>query len=176
MTRFPFNIQDRKLKWMNTVIKIISACLLLLLAACVKNESVEPQVPLADARMEVDIQNYLRSHNETAVRDVSVLYYQILAPGDSIHFVKATSVPTVIYTTRLLNGTSVGTSFGPTDFDHRELQNHIPGWQIGLQKISKGGKIRLFIPPVLAYGSAGIAGVIPPDAILISEIELVSIK
>jgi FKBP-type peptidyl-prolyl cis-trans isomerase len=90
--------------------------------------------------------------------------------------VKATSVPTVVYTTKLINGIVVGTSFGPTDFDHRELKNHIPGWQIGLQKISRGGKIRLYIPPVLAYGSIGVAGVIPPDAILISDIELVSIK
>mgnify|MGYP001550323893 FL=1 len=176
MTGFPFNIRNSKQKRMNTVVKIISACLLLLLAACVKNESSELPAPMADVRMEADIQNYLRSHNETAVRDVSGLYYQILAPGDSIHFVKATSVPTVIYTTRLLNGVSVGTSFGPTDFDHRELKNHIPGWQIGLQKISEGGRIRLFIPPALGYGSAGIAGVIPPNAILISEIELVSIR
>ncbi len=159
---------------MNTVVKIICASLLLILGACSKNSSSE------ELRMggvaENAIQQYLHEHNETAIRDVSGLYYRVDAPGDSTHFVKATSIPTVIYTNYLVTGEVVGTSVGPTDFDHRMLKNHIPGWQIGLQKISQGGKIRLYIPSALAYGSVGVNGVIPPNAILISDLELVSIR
>lgn len=161
---------------MNIAVKlIVSACLLLAMGSCLKKDNMS-QMPQADVRAENIIQDYLNSHNLTAQRDVSGLYYQIVQPGDSVHFVKATSIATVIYTNQLLTGETVGSSFGPTDFDHRELKNHIPGWQIGLQKISLGGKIRLYIPPALAYGSIGIPGIIPPNAVLISDLELVSIR
>lgn len=159
---------------MNTVVKIICASLLLILGACSKkNSSDELRM---DGVTENAIQQYLHEHNETATRDVSGLYYRVEDPGDSTHFVKATSIPTVIYTNYLVTGEVVGTSLGPTDFDHRMLKNHIPGWQIGLQKISEGGKIRLYIPAALAYGSVGVNGIIPPNAILISDLELVSIR
>jgi FKBP-type peptidyl-prolyl cis-trans isomerase FkpA len=159
---------------MNTVVKIICASLLLILGACSKKSSSDEL--MMDGATENAIQRYLHEHNETAIRDVSGLYYRVDAPGDSTHFVKATSIPTVIYTNYLVTGEVVGTSLGPTDFDHRMLKNHIPGWQIGLQKISQGGKIRLYIPSALAYGSVGVNGVIPPNAILISDLELVSIR
>lgn len=148
---------------------------MVVLMACSKKEG-SVQMDAADVRMENIILSYLTAHNETAIKDVSGLYYRILEPGDSVHFVKASSIPTVMYSNRLLNGDLVGSSFGPTDFDQRELKNHIPGWQIGLQKISQGGKIILYIPPALAYGSTGIPGIIPPNAVLISEVELVNIR
>jgi FKBP-type peptidyl-prolyl cis-trans isomerase len=160
---------------MNTAVKIISACLMVLLMACTKKEG-SLQMDAADVRMENVILSYLSAHNETAIKDASGLFYRIVEPGDSVHFVKATSIPTVIYSNRLLNGDIVGSSFGPTDFDQRELKNHIPGWQIGLQKISQGGKIVLYIPPALAYGTTGIPGIIPPNSVLISEVELVNIR
>lgn len=134
---------------------------MILLVACTKQEG-PLTLDAADVRMENVILNYLSAHNETAIKDASGLYYRILAPGDSVHFVKATSIATVIYSNKLLSGDIVGSSFGPTDFDQRELKNHIPGWQIGLQKIAQGGKIVLYIPPALAYGSTGIPGIIPP--------------
>ncbi|MFA5058975.1 MAG: FKBP-type peptidyl-prolyl cis-trans isomerase, partial [Opitutaceae bacterium] len=55
------------------------------------------------------------------------------------------------------------------------LNNVIPGWAEGLQKINQGGKIRLYIPPDLAYGDNGQQG-IPPGATLIFDIELLEIK
>ncbi|MBO9728175.1 MAG: FKBP-type peptidyl-prolyl cis-trans isomerase [Chitinophaga sp.] len=149
---------------------------MIIATSCMKQKDASPMMDAIDVRMENVILSYLASHNETAVKDVSGLYYRILQPGDSTHFVKATSIPTIIYTNQLLNGDIVGSSFGPTDFDRRELKNHIPGWQIGLQKISQGGRIRLFIPPALAYGATGVPGIIPPNAVLISDVELVNIR
>lgn len=52
----------------------------------------------------------------------------------------------------------------------------IPGMLEGLQKINAGGKIRLYIPPHLAYGDDGLQGMIPPSAALIFEIELLEVK
>jgi FKBP-type peptidyl-prolyl cis-trans isomerase FkpA len=51
----------------------------------------------------------------------------------------------------------------------------VPCWTEGVQKMKEGGKAKLVCPPELAYGSRGIAGVIPPNATLTFEIELLKI-
>jgi FKBP-type peptidyl-prolyl cis-trans isomerase len=52
----------------------------------------------------------------------------------------------------------------------------IPGWEQGLVGMKRGGHRRLVIPPSLAYGKEGAGGVIPPNATLIFDITMLSIK
>ncbi|WP_161596792.1 FKBP-type peptidyl-prolyl cis-trans isomerase [Chitinophaga vietnamensis] len=147
------------------------------LSACMKEQSSLNDIMQAGERSDNAILSYLRVHNDTTVsKDPSGLFYKIIYPGDSIHYLSLNSIPTVSYTYQLTNDQVVVNSFGETDFNGRRLKDHILGWQIGLKKISKGGKIILYMPPSLAFGTVGIPGLIPPEAVVISEVELIDFR
>ncbi len=52
----------------------------------------------------------------------------------------------------------------------------IPGWDEGVQGMKVGGSRQLTIPPAMAYGENGAGGVIPPNATLLFDIELLDVR
>jgi peptidylprolyl isomerase len=52
----------------------------------------------------------------------------------------------------------------------------IPGWDEGIARMREGGQAQLIIPPELAYGASGAGGVIPPNATLTFDVELVDVR
>jgi FKBP-type peptidyl-prolyl cis-trans isomerase len=111
--------------------------------------------------------------NKNIVELPDGLRYEIVKAGDGTA-PKPTDTVKVNYTGTLINGTVFDSSAqrGPAEF---ALDKVIPGWTEGLQKTSKGGKIKLYVPPQLAYGDDGRPG-IPPGSVLIFEVELLDIK
>ena len=112
--------------------------------------------------------------NKNVVELPSGLRYEILKSGDGA-YPKASDTVTVHYTGTLVDGTVFDSSVQrgqPAEFP---LDGVIPGWTEGIQKINKGGKIKLYVPPSLGYGDDG-KGSIPPGATLVFEVELLSFK
>ncbi|HEY6837843.1 MAG TPA: FKBP-type peptidyl-prolyl cis-trans isomerase [Geobacteraceae bacterium] len=112
-----------------------------------------------------------------AVTTPSGLSYQDLVVGTGPAPVPGKAVK-VHYTGWLTNGTKFDSSLDrgtPFEFVIGAGQV-IPGWDEGVMTMKVGGKRKLIIPPQLGYGSAGAGGVIPPNATLIFDVELISVE
>ncbi len=88
----------------------------------------------------------------------------------------ATNQVTVHYTGTLLDGKKFDSSVDRGQPATFPLNQVIPGWTEGLQLMKVGGKTKFIIPPTLGYGAAGAGGVIPPNAWLIFDVELLDVK
>ena len=143
------------------VIAIISATL-----SCKKTDTTCATVTTAAPDAEkVFLRNYISTNAINATEDSRGFFYSI----DSIGGTKPTACSnvTVNYTLRLLNGTLVDNGNNVTF----NLMNLIIGWQEGIPLIGKNGKIILYLPPSLAYGSQATSG-IPANSYLVFTISL----
>ena len=97
-----------------------------------------------------------------------------LGEGDTAHTGQFVSVH---YTGWLTNGSKFDSSKDrdePFEFPLGR-RNVIAGWDEGVQGMRVGGVRKLTIPPQLGYGARGAGGVIPPNATLVFEVELLDI-
>jgi len=104
------------------------------------------------------------------------LKYEDLVEGEG-KVAEANQKVSVHYTGWLTDGTKFDSSLDRNDPFSFPLGGGrvIRGWDEGVQGMKVGGKRKLTIPPQLGYGSAGAGGVIPPNATLVFEVELLEI-
>lgn len=104
----------------------------------------------------------------------SGLQYEIVEEGSGPKPAEDSQVM-VHYEGRLVNGEVFDSSRergSPAEFGLRQV---IPGWTEGLQLMKEGGKATFYIPPELGYGPGGTPS-IPPNSVLIFDVELLEVK
>ena len=107
----------------------------------------------------------------------SGLRYQIIQKGSGAQATKGATV-SVHYKGQLTDGTVFDSSYKrkePIEFA-LGMGQVIAGWDEGVSLLKVGDKARFVIPSSLGYGSRGAGGVIPPNANLIFDVELVTVK
>ncbi|BFZ17114.1 hypothetical protein BsWGS_20153 [Bradybaena similaris] len=103
---------------------------------------------------------------------------QTIKPGDGKTYPKKGDTVVVHYTGTLLNGTKFDSSRDRNKpFETKiGVGQVIRGWDEGFPQLSVGEIAKLTITPDYGYGKSGAGGVIPPNATLIFDVELLNIK
>ncbi|MBU2524973.1 MAG: peptidylprolyl isomerase [Bacteroidetes bacterium] len=110
-------------------------------------------------------------------KTASGLFYKIQSEGKGAKAAKGKQV-SVHYRGMLVNGQVFDSSFErnqPISFK-LGVGQVIPGWDEGIALLAEGDEARFVIPSVLAYGSRGAGGVIPPNATLVFDVKLVKVS
>lgn len=105
----------------------------------------------------------------------SGLQYKVIKEGEG-EIPKLIDTVSTHYKGTLLDGTEFDSSYSRNEPVSFPVKGVIPGWTEALQLMKVGSKWQLFIPSKLAYGENGAGGKIGPNATLIFDIELLSIK
>ncbi len=110
-----------------------------------------------------------------AVKTASGLVYLSLKDGNGAS-PGATDVVKVQYRGTFIDGQEFDSSYKRNQPAEFALNSVIKCWTEGVQMMKVGGKARLVCPPQIAYGENGAGAVIPPNATLVFEVELLDVK
>jgi FKBP-type peptidyl-prolyl cis-trans isomerase FkpA len=146
---------------------VFSVVMALAVAGCSKKDKDGGCTP--EAELDAQMQAYITANGITATKDPSGMYYQIIVPGSGVTPTINSNV-NVTYAGKYTNNSPFDS--GTTSFRLGEV---IDGWKIGIPLIKKGGKIKLIIPPYLAYGCADYRG-IPGNSILVFDVDLLDVQ
>ncbi len=164
---------------MRTTAYLLAALAVLALAGCQEGKSTSTTTTTTTAAPET-AKAPAPAETPAAANEVTTssgLKYQDLVVGNG-PLAESGSTVTVNYTGWLTDGTKFDSSVDrdqPFQFKLGAGQV-IKGWDEGVAGMKIGGVRRLVIPPSLGYGAAGAGGVIPPNATLVFEVQLLAVQ
>ena len=137
---------------------------ILLLGACSSGENTAAPAPIV-----LDQGSATTTASGLIIEELAVGSGTVAAAGNRV---------SVHYTGRLTDGTKFDSSLDRNQpFEFRLGAGQvIRGWDEGVAGMQVGGKRKLTIPPQLGYGERGAGGVIPPNAVLVFEVELLEVR
>jgi len=147
----------------------------LALAACDRNDALpivvtgDPVTLVYAPSLHVQMSGMIRAPGGLFYRDLVVGSGALAQPGSTV---------SAQYTGWLPNGHKIDSSRDrgkPYEFRLGAGQV-IPGWDEGLAGMRAGGRRQLVVPAALAYGHAGYGEAIPPEAVLVFDVELVQVR
>ena len=153
---------------MNRIAYIFVFCLLV---SCNKEKEKKQEEDFV-AKNDIEIKEYIKTHNLTAEKSSTGLYYVVTELGNGEHPV-ATSSVTVAYKGYYKDGSVFDKS--SDDGITFNLQQVIKGWTEGITYFKEGGNGILLVPSHLGYGSNNYNG-IPGGSVLIFDIKLLEVK
>ncbi len=165
---------------MRPLILVLSAALLVSCSSSSESKTAEtnssPAAPAPAAAPAVSNDEFTAkaAAEPGAIKTPSGLIYRELKTGMGTP-PKATDVVTVNYRGTLTNGTEFDSSYKRNEPLTVPLNQLIPCWIEGIQKMKVGGKSNLVCPSSIAYGDAGSPPVIPGGATLNFEVELLKV-
>jgi FKBP-type peptidyl-prolyl cis-trans isomerase FkpA len=172
--KFTYNM--KKLLIISTIALTLSGCLKKADDDDITQECTYDACAVKAPALEIQyVQDYLSNNNISATQHCSGFFYTIEATGSGPTPVACSNV-IVKYIGKLTDGTIFDQTTG-TNVATFYLRQVIRGWTNGLPLIQAGGKMHLYIPPSLGYGSVDIKDsngnvIIPASSILIFEVEL----
>lgn len=161
--------------------KAILTCVLvcsIVLSSCLKGSNslcnFDPCAVKASSSEIIAVQDYLNSQGLTATQHCSGLFYRIDTVGTGNDPDVCSNI-SVAYKGSLTNGNVFDEQVQASNYF--SLLNTIMGWKSGIPLIKQGGKIHLYIPPSLGYGSQNMSDgsgnvIIPANSILIFSVSL----
>jgi len=137
----------------------------------------EEKARVAGEKNRVEGESFLATNGKKpgVVTLPSGLQYRVITQGTGKK-PSATSTVTVNYVGKLMDGTEFDSSIKRGEPATFPVNGVIKGWTEGLQLMPVGSKWEFVIPASLGYGESGAGGVIPPNAVLVFEVDLLSIK
>jgi FKBP-type peptidyl-prolyl cis-trans isomerase FklB len=139
-------------------------------------KKAETMKKLAEKNKEDAVTFFAENKKKEGVKTLaSGLQYKIITEGKGKN-PKATDTVTVHYRGTLIDGKEFDSSYRRGEPATFPVNGVIAGWTEALQLMKAGAKWQIFIPSNLAYEEKGIGNVIGPNAALIFEVELISVK
>ncbi len=123
---------------------------------------------------EEKIQNYIRAENLNLIKDSSGIYYQVISAGSGAK-PKNSEIVFYTYTAKSIDGKEYFTSNSYISSSNYLGYVRPEGWRLALNKINKGGTIRVVMPSTLGFGRNGNM-VFDGNAVLDSELELFDVN
>ncbi len=152
---------SRKILWIGVGLLVIIAGYFFL-----TNKNASKEEPKPSLKKEI---NMATDSAKLVIEDIKIGDGKEVKSGDTV---------VMHYKGTLVDGTKFDSSYDRNEPFETQIGvgQVIKGWDQGVPGMKIGGKRKLTIPPDLGYGSTGAGAVIPPNATLIFEVELVDIK